>query len=105
MSTTLSWCVPEADSDYVAHMEDVLDQYEQPYEPKRPLVCYDEGLKQLITETRKSVPGRPGPVERYDYEYQMKPSHPKRSGASSTSWNSTTRPSIAILCRWCPHQT
>lgn len=64
------WCVPEANSDYVAHMEDVLDQYEQPNDPKRPLVCYDEGLKQLIAETRKGVPGRPGQVERYDYEYQ-----------------------------------
>jgi hypothetical protein len=64
------WCVPEANSDYVAHMEDVLDQYEQPFDPKRPLVCYDEGLKQLIAETRKGVPGRPGQVERFDYEYQ-----------------------------------
>jgi hypothetical protein len=64
------WCVPEANSDYVAHMEDVLDQYEQPYDPKRPLVCYDEGLKQLIAETRKGVPGRPGQVERFDYEYK-----------------------------------
>lgn len=64
------WCVPEANSEYVARMEDILDQYEQPYDPKRPLVCYDEGLKQLIEETRQSVPSQPGRVARYDYEYK-----------------------------------
>lgn len=63
------WCIPEADADYVACMEDVLDQYEQPYDPQRPLVCYDEGLKQLIEETRTRIPAKPGQVERYDYEY------------------------------------
>lgn len=51
-------------------MEDVLDQYEQPYDPKRPLICYDEWLKQLIEETRISKPAKPGQVERYDYEYK-----------------------------------
>jgi transposase len=64
------WCVPEADADYVARMEDVLDQYEQAYDPKRPLICYDEGLKQLIEETRRGMPAKPGKVERYDYEYK-----------------------------------
>jgi len=51
-------------------MEDVLDRYEQAYDPKRPLVCFDEWLKQLIAETRTSLPAKPGRVERYDYEYQ-----------------------------------
>ncbi len=64
------WCIPEPNADYVACMEDVLDQYEQPYDPKRPLVCFDEGLKQLIEETRQGKPCRPGQVKRYDYEYK-----------------------------------
>jgi len=51
-------------------MEDILDLYEQAYDPKRPLVCFDEWLKQLIAETRMSIPAKPGRVERYDYEYQ-----------------------------------
>lgn len=51
-------------------MEEVLDLYEQPYDPKRPLLCYDEGLKQLIEETRIGLPAKPGQVERYDYEYK-----------------------------------
>jgi hypothetical protein len=64
------WCIPEASAEYVACMEDVLDQYEQPYDPKRPLVCYDEGIKQLIEETRVGLPAKPGQRERYDYEYR-----------------------------------
>ena len=51
-------------------MEDILDQYEQPYDPKRPMVCFDEGLKQLTEETRKRQPAKPRRVERYDYEYK-----------------------------------
>lgn len=64
------WCIPKASAEYVACMEDVLDQYEQPYDPKRPLVCFDEWLKQLIEETRIGLPPKPGQVERYDYEYR-----------------------------------
>jgi transposase len=64
------WCIPEAGAEYVACMEDVLDQYEQPYDPGRPLVCFDEWLKQLIEETRIGRPAKPGQVERYDYEYK-----------------------------------
>jgi hypothetical protein len=51
-------------------MEDVLDLYEEPYDPQRPVVCFDETNKQLVAETRVGVPARPGQVARYDYEYQ-----------------------------------
>jgi len=64
------WCIPAATAEYVACMEDVLDQYEQPYDPTQPLVCFDEWLKQLIEETRIGKPAKPGQVERYDYEYK-----------------------------------
>jgi hypothetical protein len=64
------WCVPEASAEYVACMEDVLDQYEQPYDPKRPLVCFDEWLKQLIEEKRVGLPIKPGRAARSDYEYR-----------------------------------
>lgn len=64
------WCIPETSAEYVACMEDVLDQYEQPHDPRRPLVCFDEWLKQLIEETRVRWPAKPGRVERYDYEYR-----------------------------------
>ncbi len=51
-------------------MEDVLDLYEEPYDPQRPTVCFDETPKQLIAEKKTPLPARPGQVERYDYEYQ-----------------------------------
>ncbi len=51
-------------------MEDVLDHCERPYAPKYPQVCFDEGLKQLIEETRIGYPGKPGHKARYDYAYK-----------------------------------
>jgi transposase len=63
------WCIPKAGGEYVACMEDVLDLYEQPYDPNRPLVCYDEWRKALIGETRTSLPAQPGRRKRVDYEY------------------------------------
>jgi len=51
-------------------MEDVLDLYQQPYDPKYPLVNMDEKPLQLIKETRQSLPARPGKPLRYDYEYE-----------------------------------
>ncbi len=50
-------------------MEDVLDVYQRPYDPKRPQVCLDEASKQLIGETRTPVPCAPGQPARVDYEY------------------------------------
>jgi transposase len=51
-------------------MEDVLEVYKQPYDPKRPLVCVDEMPKQLLMDTREPLPMRPGDPERFDYEYK-----------------------------------
>jgi hypothetical protein len=50
-------------------MEDVLDVYQRPYDPKRPMVCLDEASKQLVGETRQPVPVKPGQAARVDYEY------------------------------------
>ena len=51
-------------------MEDVLDLYAEPYNPERPVVCFDETSKQLLAEPRSPIPPKPGRRERYDYEYQ-----------------------------------
>ena len=51
-------------------MEDVLEVYTRPHDPARPLVCLDETSKQLIEETRKPEPMRPGQPARCDYEYK-----------------------------------
>lgn len=51
-------------------MEDVLDLYAEPYDPKRPQVCFDEVSFQLIIEKRLPLPIIPGQPERFDYEYK-----------------------------------
>ena len=51
-------------------MEDVLDLYEEEYDPKRPVVCFDETSKQLVSHTRAPIRSEPGRPERYDYEYR-----------------------------------
>src|SRR6266576_5188724 len=64
------WCIPPKQSgEFVYHMEDVLEVYHRPHDPKRPLVCLDETFKQLIGETREPLPPLPGQVERYDSVY------------------------------------
>jgi len=64
------WCIPPKHSgEFVYHMEDVLDVYHRPRDPKRPVVCLDETFKQLIGEVREPLPPAPGRVERYDSVY------------------------------------
>ena len=50
-------------------MEDVLEVYHRPYDPKQPLVCLDEASRQLIGEVVQPIPAQPGQPERFDYEY------------------------------------
>ena len=64
------WCIPpQASGEFVAQMEEVLDVYQQPADPDRPLVCMDEASKQLVGETRPPLPARPGDTAHEDYEY------------------------------------
>ncbi len=64
------WCIPpEADADFVWRMEDVLDVYTRPYDPRRPQVCLDETSRQLLAETREPLPLEPGQPARHDPEY------------------------------------
>ena len=57
------WCIPpEANAEFVAAMEDVLEVYHRPYDEKRPLVCLDEASKQLDRRGGRADPGRAGPA-------------------------------------------
>ena len=56
--------------EYVSRMEDVLDLYQEPYDRRRPVVCFDERPVQLIDETRSPLEPAPGRPERFDYEYR-----------------------------------
>ena len=53
----------------MGHMEDVLDLYAEPYDPARPVVCFDETSTQLLADVRPSIPPAPGCPKREDYEY------------------------------------
>ena len=65
------WVIPpDASAAFVANMEDVLEVYQRPHDPQRPLVCLDETSKQLIVETRAPIPAKQGRKARHDYEYQ-----------------------------------
>jgi hypothetical protein len=51
-------------------MEDVLEVYHRPCDPRRPVVCVDEKNVQLLGQTRTPLPPRPGDLAKEDHEYQ-----------------------------------
>ena len=63
------WCIGDMDIAYRTCMYDVLDLYEEPYDPKRPVVGIDEKPKQLIEDSREGICMKPGKPRKYDYEY------------------------------------
>ena len=65
------WVIPpEADAEFAANMENVLETYAWPYDPARPVICMDEQPVQLVKETRRPVPGTKEHAKRVDYEYE-----------------------------------
>lgn len=67
------WVIPpEADAEFVAGMEEVLETYERAYDPACPVVCMDEQPVQLVGETRVPLPASRDHPERIDYEYERK---------------------------------
>jgi hypothetical protein len=65
------WCIPpKENAEFVWHMEDVLDVYTRPYDPRYPQVCFDEMPKQLVADSRLPLPPRAGTPAREDYEYE-----------------------------------
>ena len=61
---------PQTDAQFVYYMEDVLSVYTRPYDPRYPVVCFDETSKQLVKETQVPLPIAPGQPPRFDYEYE-----------------------------------
>ena len=65
------WVIPpEADAEFVANMEEVLEVYERPYDPDYPVVCMDEQPVQLLKETRVPIKATKKHARRVDYEYE-----------------------------------
>jgi len=61
---------PEADGEFVACMENVLETYALPYNPAIPVICMDEQPVQLLKETRVPIAGTKKHARRVDYEYE-----------------------------------
>lgn len=65
------WVIPpENDAEFVAHMEEILDVYERPYDAEHPVICMDEQPVQLIKETRPPMEATKKNPRRVDYEYE-----------------------------------
>src|SRR5208282_5535168 len=114
------WVIaPEASAAFVANMEDVLEVYQRPHDPKRPLVCLDETSKQLIVETRtpitpmrsRTYPIRIFPTRTRSFSFRTisarirprrstKPFPPSKRVASSNGSNGITRPSTEVGSTW-----
>jgi hypothetical protein len=61
---------PEADAEFVAQREEVLETYEKPYDPNVPVLCMDEQPVPLLKETRSPIPATAAHAKRVDYEYE-----------------------------------
>ena len=65
------WVIPpEADAEFVAHMEEGLETYEKPYNPHVPVLCMDEQPVQWLKETRVPIAATAKHGKRVDYEYE-----------------------------------
>lgn len=65
------WVIPpDADAEFVACLEEVLETYEKAYDPAQPVVCMDEQPVQLLKETRQPIPATKAHPQRVDYEYE-----------------------------------
>jgi hypothetical protein len=63
------WCIGTLTEEYRQRMYDVLELYARPYRAQEPVICIDEKSKQLIRDSRRGLPMRPGAPAKYDYEY------------------------------------
>ncbi len=63
------WCIGTLTEEYRSRMYDVLELYARPYHEQEPVICIDEKSKQLIQDTRRALPMKPGTPAKYDYEY------------------------------------
>jgi hypothetical protein len=63
------WCIKEIDEEYRKRMNKILELYSEPYNPKYPIICFDEKHKHLIGDLKTRIPMTPGNLEKYDYSY------------------------------------
>ena len=82
---------PKNSAAFAWRMEAVLDLYEEPYDEKRPVVCFDERPCQLLAEVREPLPIGPGRPERRDHEYERRGMvHVSMAFEPLTGWRRTS---------------
>jgi hypothetical protein len=64
------WCIKEIDEEYHKIMYTILKLYNEEYDPKYPIICFDEKHKPLIGDIIEKIPMKPGKSEKYDYQYK-----------------------------------
>jgi len=64
------WCIKEIDVEYRKRMYYILKLYSEEYNPKYPIICFDEKHKPLIGDIVNRIPMKPGSSEKYDYQYK-----------------------------------
>jgi hypothetical protein len=64
------WCIAKITQEYRKRMYRLLNLYKKPYDPKSPVICFDEKSKQLLGDSRTPIPMKPGSIKKYDYEYK-----------------------------------
>jgi hypothetical protein len=64
------WCIPKLTPEFISRMEDILELYAKPYDPKEPVLCVDEKSKQLLADKRPvKNQTKTGTLRHRDYEY------------------------------------
>jgi hypothetical protein len=66
------WCIPELTPEFIERMMNILEVYERDYNPREPVICFDEKNVQLTAHIRTPLPMKPGMLQRYDSEYKRK---------------------------------
>lgn len=64
------WCIAKVTPEYIERMMDILEIYELPYNPKFPVICFDEKTKQLLGDVTNPIPASPGKIKKVDYNYK-----------------------------------
>ncbi|MGC1119586.1 MAG: hypothetical protein WBA22_00710 [Candidatus Methanofastidiosia archaeon] len=66
------WCIPKLTPEFIERMMNILEVYERDYNPREPVICFDEKNVQLTSHIRTPLPMKPGMLQRYDSEYKRK---------------------------------
>lgn len=100
------WCIGKITAEYRKRMYDLLDLYAEPYNQNKPVICTDEKSKQLLGNTRASIPLKAGRSERYDYEYKRNGTRnifmavePKGGWRTAVVTRQRTKPNFARFIR------